>query len=105
MVPYLKKDIQMLEKVQQRATKLVPSLSKQPYEERLKALGLTKLEKRGTRGGMIETFKILTGLDTINTNGVFLEFETHLHGTRGHSMKLTKPRHRTHKRNNFSLPE
>ena len=42
--PYLRKDINMLEKVQMRATKLIPELRDLSYEERLKECGLTTLE-------------------------------------------------------------
>ena len=59
--PYRKSDIDDLEKVQRRATKIVPALSKLTYEERLKRCGLTTLKFRRIRGDMIETFKILTG--------------------------------------------
>ena len=99
--PYLKKDIMKLEKVQRRATKLVPSLSHLPYEERLQRLGLTTLEQRRTRGDMIETFKILKGIDRIKTESPFLVLDDRQQGTRGHCMKLVKPRHRTQKRNEF----
>ncbi len=34
--PYLRKDIDMLEKIQRRATKLIPGLRDLRYEERLK---------------------------------------------------------------------
>ena len=61
--PYLKKDIKTLEKVQRRATKLVPKLRKQPYNQRLKALNLYPLEVRRIRGDLIETFKIMNGPD------------------------------------------
>ena len=44
--PHLKKDIETLEKVQRRATRLVPELSDLPYEDRLKAFKLTSLEDR-----------------------------------------------------------
>ena len=43
---YLRKAIDMLEKIQRRATKLIPELRDLRYEERLKECGLTTLETR-----------------------------------------------------------
>ena len=48
--PHLRKDVDMLEKLQRRATKLIPELIDLTYEERLKECGLTTLETRRLRG-------------------------------------------------------
>ena len=61
----------MLEKIQRRATKLIPGLRDLIYEER-KECGLTTLETRRLRGGgQIEVFKILNGYENIDCNIFF----------------------------------
>ena len=49
-----KGDIEAIEKVQKRATKLVTLLKKLPYQERLLQLNLHTLKYRRLRGDMIE---------------------------------------------------
>ena len=45
--PYLKKDINTLEKVQQRATKISPAIKNLSYDNRLQALKLSQHSKKG----------------------------------------------------------
>ena len=59
--PYRKKGSDMLERVQRRATKMIPKLRNISYEMRVKEYGLATLETRRLRGNHIEVFKILNG--------------------------------------------
>ena len=86
--PYRKKDIDTLERIQRRATKMIPELRDLSYKERLKECGLTTLETRRLRGDQIEVFKILNGYENIDRNMFFsLKKDSR---TRGHEVKLVK---------------
>jgi len=54
--PNLRKDIDLLEKVQKRATRLIINARGLTYGERLKKSGLTTLETRRLSGELIEVF-------------------------------------------------
>ena len=96
--PSLRKDIDLIEKVQQRATKMVSSLKNLDYNTRLQELGLTTLELRRQRGDMIEVYKLLNGHENIDASQFF---KLNTNSNRGHSMKLIKPRSNLCLRQNF----
>src|SRR5277367_1459931 len=64
--PYLRGDIDKMERVQRRATKLIPSLRGFCYKDRLKRLNMQSLEDRRIRGDLIQKYKISNGLDIVN---------------------------------------
>ena len=84
--PYRKGDIDTLEKVQMRATKLICKNKNLSYEERLRLLNLPTLKFRRHRGDMIELYKIVHGMYDVSTT-VNLSFRG-LSRTRGHCFKL-----------------
>ena len=86
--PYRKKDIDILERVQRRATKMIQKLRNISYEIYLKECGLTTLETRRLRGDQIEVFKILNAYKNIDRNIFFSVQEERR--TRGHGITLAK---------------
>lgn len=95
---YYAKDIEMLERVQRRVTKIPLEMRNLPYEDRLQRLGLTTLRERRIRGDLIETFKITSGYYGCVMN-IFHISETH--NLRGHNKKLDKERCNKLLRRNF----
>jgi ribonuclease P/MRP protein subunit RPP40 len=86
--PHLRKDIDMMERVQRRATRLIEGFKDVSYEDRLERMGLISPEKRRVRGDLIQVFKLLKGYIKLDYRKFF---EISLIGkTRGHSLKLVK---------------
>ena len=83
-----KKDLNTLEIIQRRATKIISELRDLTYEERLKECGLTTLETRRLREYQIEVSKILNGYENIDRNIFFLLKEDSR--TSGHDVTLVK---------------
>jgi hypothetical protein len=63
---YNRQDIDRIERVQQRATKVSHNLKQHSYPDRLKVLELTTLETRRTRGDCIQAYKIQTDRDIVD---------------------------------------
>ena len=98
--PNLQRNIDILERVQRRATKLVVGFRNKTYVERLQLLGFTTLQKRRERGDLIETYKILSGLERVDSSQFFTLASTG-YDLRGHSKKLLVNRCRVKIRQGF----
>ena len=84
---YLKKDIECIEKIQRRATKLVHGFNKNAIRTKIESTRTTLITTKKTRD-LIETYKILTDKEKINSDQLFQKATTT--ELRGHSLKLYK---------------
>ena len=66
--PKYKYNIDSIERVQRRATKLISTLRELPYNERLKRLNLETLSYRRTRADLLETYRIISNQHQVNTS-------------------------------------
>jgi hypothetical protein len=96
--PNLKGDCDSIERVQHRATKLVPSIRNLSYEKRLIALNLTTLVEKRKRGDLIQLYKFMHNIDKIERGNSFPIVQNNL---RGHCLKFFKEIVRHPQRENF----
>ena len=88
--PYLQRDIEAIERVQHRATKMVSGMARLGYTERLEKLDLPTLVYRRQRGDAIEVYKYLHGCYNTDCTEILPLYVPTGTRTRGHSLKLQK---------------
>ncbi|KAK4830244.1 hypothetical protein QYF61_009311 [Mycteria americana] len=99
--PQYRKDMDLLEQVQRRATKMIRGMGHLSYEESLSTLGLFSLEKRRIWGDVIAAFQCLKGIYKKDGDRLFSRaccYKTSLNG-----FKLKECRFRLDVRNNFFM--
>ena len=69
--PWQSGDIQVLERVQMRAVRIVKGLQGTTYEARLEELSMRTLEDRRIRLDLVQTFKIIKDYDKVNCDTWF----------------------------------
>ena len=87
--PYLLRNINAVENVQVRATKLVDGLGKLEYSERLKRLNIPSLAFRRKRGDMIEVFKHF--IKSYDKSTLASSFQPRQRVSRKHKFQLHMP--------------
>ncbi|GAB0205156.1 hypothetical protein GRJ2_002981200 [Grus japonensis] len=97
--PQYRRDMELLERVQRRAMKLIGGMEHLSYEDRLRELGLFSLEKRRFWGDLIAAFQYLKGAYGKDGEGLFMRECSDR--TRGNGFKVKEGRFRLDARKKF----
>ena len=97
--PFRQMDVEKIEKVQMRATRMIKQLRNYSYKNRLRFLNLPTLKYRRIRGDMIQVYNIISGLHDcdacINFNMSNISY------TRGNMFKMQSTHTRYNMRKHF----
>jgi len=85
--PYKVKYVEKIERVQRRATKLIPGIKNMSYKDRLRKLCLPTLKFRRYRGDMIQVYKLVQEIYDVTVEPIFQLWKNR-YETRGNSLKL-----------------
>ena len=86
--PHHKYNIDAIERVQWRATKMLATLQDLSYRQRLEKLKLETLQYRRRRADLLETYQIMNGIHNIDQSCYCSLCPSLAQTTRGHQMKV-----------------
>ena len=96
--PFYKNQLEALENVQRRFTKIIPGMGDKSYYERLLDLKLPSVKYRQLRADLIQTYKIVHNIDNLNRSDFFT---FNKNNTRKSNLKLNKEHAQCNTRKNF----
>ena len=96
--PFYKNQLEALENVQRRFTKIIPGMGDKSYYERLLDLKLPSVKYRQLRADLIQTYKIVHNIDNLNRSDFFT---FNKNNTRKSNLKLNKEHAQCNTRKKF----
>jgi len=78
--PHVRKNVEALDRVQRRFTRMLPGMESRSYEEMLRVLDLFSLKRRRMRGDLKQVYKMIRGIDRVDSQRLFPRVEQIIKG-------------------------